>query len=86
MRQDFRYKCKKCGIILSVNNFPEDETKFDINILLVLACLTIGIGFFQLEEFLDFLNAKSPCNDFYQTLQTKLYPEIKKAAKASTQK
>lgn len=84
LKHYFTFKCTKCEGEMTVGNVPEaNQKKMDINDAAVLGCLTIGIGFSQLQELLGIFNIKSSTNKVYQSSHDNVWKAVKDASIAS---
>ncbi|KAJ8666425.1 hypothetical protein QAD02_008087 [Eretmocerus hayati] len=70
LSKSFKFKCENCGLIRNVSGTPNGSTNLDLNLSIIIGCLTIGIGQSQLEELLRASNIRCMSDDTYQKYHT----------------
>lgn len=80
IQSGFLFQCTVCGKTNRVNSCPAYDDTQNINMSSVLGIVSVGLGFYQLEEFMSHLNV--PCMSYvtYHKYEENIQKEYRKLA------
>ncbi|KAJ8685936.1 hypothetical protein QAD02_021729 [Eretmocerus hayati] len=66
LSKSFKFKCENCGLENNMSSTPHGSSHLDLNLSIIIGCLTIGIGQSQLAELLGASNIRCMSDRTYQ--------------------
>ncbi|KAJ8671254.1 hypothetical protein QAD02_002513 [Eretmocerus hayati] len=66
LSKSFEFKCEYCGLENNISSTPNGSSHLDLDLSIIIGCLTIGIGQSQLAELLGASNIRCMSDRTYQ--------------------